>query len=115
MWCLQGYIAMACSSHLDESVQSLSIIKRLRRGPNWVLRFFESQILQECETKLYPDLTEWLDDNAPGWRWKVVMSRNSLGWWGKYDWYRPEVIDGEYVDIMFPDQGSMIAFILRWA
>jgi hypothetical protein len=42
------------------------------------------------------------------------MPRNNLGYWAKYDWYKPEVQDGQHVDIIFRDLGSMMAFQLTW-
>lgn len=95
-------------------MEELIIIKRLRRGPKWALRFWEGDVTHPYMAQLADHIARWLDDNCPGWTWKTIMSRDKLGYWGKFDWYKPEIQDGQYVDIIFPDRPSMIAFVLRW-
>jgi hypothetical protein len=96
-------------------MEELNIVKRIRRGQRWVLRFWEPDVTHPYQAQLADPLAEWLDGNCPGWTWKTIMPRNQLGYWGRFDWYKPEIQDGQHVDIIFPDRESMIAFTLRWS
>jgi hypothetical protein len=92
----------------------LAIVKLARRGPKWVLRFWEADVMHPYQVQIQDAIRDWLDGCCPGWRWKTAEPRNSLGYWARYEWYRPEIQAGQMVDIIFPDRESLLAFQLTW-